>query len=292
MRRFVVFTCAIAGIVAVGLLLPHSHFSHRAFAAAQPQPNWSTGTCAENNSGGWGHWGEVHVCEIRGATLPSGYLNLRTTNGTIDVTGEDRSDVAVEASVNVWASSESAANDLLKQIVIVTTDGNIHDRGPNISFFTPGGYAVSYRLRAPSKMDADFHTVNGGIHLSHLDGALRFGTVNGGVTLDRLNGDVQGQTVNGAIKIALAGDRWEGAGLSAGTTNGGIGVSLPDNYSAHLEAATVNGGISVDFPVTVQGKIKHHLNATVGSGGPTIHTRTVNGGITIKHGGLNWGSGD
>jgi len=287
MRRFVVFACAIAGIVALGVLLPHSQFSHRAFADPQLQTNWSTGACAGNDSNGWGHWGEAHVCELRESTLtlPSGDLSVQTINGSIDVAGEDRSDVALEATVNVWAPSESAANDLQKQIAIFTADGNIHAHGPHISFFTRGGYSISYRLHVPSKLAADFHTVNGGIHLSHLDGRLRFGAVNGAVTLDHLNGDVVGRTVNGGIHIVLAGDGWQGAGLSAKTVNGGIGVSLPENYSAHLEAATVNGGISVDFPITVQGTIKHHLDATIGSGGPAIHTQTVNGGINIKHGG-------
>lgn len=286
MRRFVIFACAIAGIVALGVLLPHSRFSHGALAATQLQTNWSTGACAENDSGGWGHWGEAHVCQLRESTLalPSGSLGVQTVNGSIDIAGEDRSDIDLEAVVNAWAPSQSAANDLQKQIAIITADGKIHAHGPHISFFTPGGYSISYRLRVPSKLDADFHTVNGGIHLSHLDGRLRFGVVNGPVTLDHLNGDVEGQTVNGGIHILLAGNGWQGAGLSAKTVNGGIGVSLPENYSAHLEAATVNGGISVDFPITVQGMIKRHLDATIGSGGPTIHTQTVNGGISIKHG--------
>lgn len=287
MSRFILFVCVIVGIVALGVLLPHPHSDDRAFAAAQPDAGWSTTACSENNSHGWGHWGETHVCELRTATLklPSDHLSVRTVNGNIDTDGENRPDVTVEATVNAWAPSESAAKDLENRIAIVLADGDIHAHGPHMSFFTPGGYSISYRLSVPNKLSADFHTVNGGIHLSDLDGRLRFGAVNGAVTLDRLNGDVEGQTVNGSVHVVLAGSGWQGAGLSAKTVNGGIGVSLPDNYSAHLEAATVNGGISVGFPVMVEGKIKHHLDATIGSGGPTIHTQTVNGGISFHHGG-------
>jgi DUF4097 and DUF4098 domain-containing protein YvlB len=83
--------------------------------------------------------------------------------------------------------------------------------------------------------------------------------------------------------VSLDGDHWQGNGLHANTTNGGIDLRVPQHYNAHLETATVNGGISIDFPVTVQGTIKNHLNTDLGSGGSTVHIQTVNGGINISH---------
>jgi hypothetical protein len=59
---------------------------------------------------------------------------------------------------------------------------------------------------------------------------------------------------------------------------------MPDHYNAHLETSTVNGGINIDFPITIQGEIKNHLNTDIGSGGPTIHAQTVNGGVSIAKG--------
>jgi DUF4097 and DUF4098 domain-containing protein YvlB len=59
-------------------------------------------------------------------------------------------------------------------------------------------------------------------------------------------------------------------------------VKAPDRYSAHLVAETVNGGISVGFPITVQGKINHHVDTNIGQGGPTIYFQTVNGGVSIQ----------
>jgi hypothetical protein len=38
----------------------------------------------------------------------------------------------------------------------------------------------------------------------------------------------------------------------------------------------------VDFPVTVQGRLRGHLETTLGSGGPKLRAMTTNGGVTIR----------
>lgn len=280
MRRFAAFILCFSAIVILGVSLPHSHRHVHAAAAAQPG-NWHNGDCDDNSN----HWGEAHVCQMRRTTfaLPSGHIGVETTNGGIEVMGEDRSDVSLDARVTAWAPSESEANDLLSQVVIDTDNGEVRDHGPHTHFFNRTGYSVDYHLHVPRHLAADLHTMNGGIDLTAVDGNLRFDTTNGGVTLDRVSGSVEGHTVNGGLNISLAGDRWQGDGLRADTTNGGIDLRLPDHYSAHLETGTVNGGISVNFPITVQGEIKNRLNTDLGSGGSTVHVQTVNGGVTISH---------
>ena len=281
MRRFGLFVLTLTVIVVLGVALPHSHRDSRFVAAAQQSGDWHNGECDDQGR----HWGESRVCQMRRTTfaLPSGHISVNTTNGGIDVTGADRSDIALEARVTAWASSESEANDLLNQVVIDTANGDIRDHGPHPHFFTRTGYSIDYHLHVPRHLAADLHTMNGGIDLTRLDGDLRFQTTNGGVSLDQVSGDVRGETVNGGLDISLAGDRWQGQGLHAETTNGGVDLRLPENYSAHLETGTVNGGIEVNFPITIQGEIKNRLNTDLGTGGPTIHAQTVNGGVTISH---------
>jgi len=141
---------------------------------------------------------------------------------------------------------------------------------------------VNYRIRAPRRLGVDLKSENGGIDITHLDGEIHFDTTNGGVSLNDLAGDVHGSTVNGGLEIALTGERWNGKGLNAETTNGGVTVNIPAHYSAHLETGTVNGGIHIDFPITIQGEIKNRLSTNLGSGGPTIHAETTNGGVEIN----------
>jgi DUF4097 and DUF4098 domain-containing protein YvlB len=139
-----------------------------------------------------------------------------------------------------------------------------------------------WELSVPQALDVEASTVNGGIAIADVSGAIDFDATNGGIALTRVGGDVRGRTVNGSLKVELAGSRWDGRGLDAETTNGGVTLIVPDGYGAQLETGTVNGGFDVDFPVTIQGRIGRTLRTTLGSGGPTIRAVTTNGGVRIR----------
>ena len=136
----------------------------------------------------------------------------------------------------------------------------------------------------PSRTDVSLETHNGGI-TSPKSPAESFEGHNGGVVLKRVGGSVRGGTTNGGLVVELDGSRWDGEELDVHTTNGGIVMSVPDNYSAHLETGTVNGHLSIDFPVTVQGRITRELAVNLGSGGATVRAMTTNGGVRIKRAG-------
>jgi DUF4097 and DUF4098 domain-containing protein YvlB len=141
---------------------------------------------------------------------------------------------------------------------------------------------VSYEVSVPSNSNLSLKAHNGGIGVFDVRGRIEFNTTNGGVTLRRLAGDVKGQTTNGGLTIDLIGGRWDGEGMDVRTANGGVTLSIPENYSARLETATVNGGLRFDYPITVQGEIKRELSVNLGAGGQTIRAMTTNGGIQIK----------
>ena len=69
--------------------------------------------------------------------------------------------------------------------------------------------------------------------------------------------------------------------MSVETTNGGVHMSMPANYSARLETSTVNGSVHAGIPMTVSGKLGRQLAVNLGSGGATIHVVTTNGGVHI-----------
>ena len=82
--------------------------------------------------------------------------------------------------------------------------------------------------------------------------------------------------------IELSGDRWDGDSLDVSTTNGGVIMSVPENYSANLQTGTVNGSVNTDFPITVQGRINKQIALNLGSGGATVKAMTTNGGVHLK----------
>ena len=142
-------------------------------------------------------------------------------------------------------------------------------------------WSVSYRVAVPSQMSLDLKTTNGGISIENVDGRLEFTTVNGGVKLTDVAGAVHGRTTNGGVDVDLDGATWQGEGLDVETSNGGIRLRLPEQYSARLEAGTVNGGINVDMPITLQGRIDREISTNLGGGGPLLRLRTNNGGVRV-----------
>jgi hypothetical protein len=222
-------------------------------------------------------------CEIREQTLaPSGgtiAIDGRK-NGGVSVKGWDKNEVFVRARVQTSAPTEAEAGQLAQQIRIETGGAKIFASGPENR--RDYHWHVSYEVFVPRRADLSVETHNGGISISEVNGKIDFTALNGGVTLKRIGGMVRGSTTNGGLNIELAGNRWDGDSLDVRTTNGGVTMSVPENYSAHLQTGTVNGGISVDFPVTVQGQITKALTVDLGAGGPMVKAFTTNGGVRVR----------
>ena len=252
------------------------------FAQAQ---NFATSPCHGDEGESHSSWIFGHnerACEVRTAVLPlvNGQLNVSGKNGGIEVIGEDRRDIALEAKVTAQGSSHDDAAARLRAIRIVTNP-DIHSEGPDDGGMHRYGWTVEYKLRVPRHLAANLRTMNGAIELAGIDGAVHAQTTNGGLSLRDLAGDVHAETVNGGVELTLAGNKWRGNGLYARSTNGGVSVKVPDHFGAHLVASTVNGGLDVGFPVTVQGKIHKSIDTDINGGGPTVHLETVNGGVSI-----------
>lgn len=250
----------------------------------------ASATNAQDDSGcdeerWWGRRGGPagRVCEVRELTLPaSGTLTVDARqNGSIRVAGDNRRDVQVRAVVNAWGRDEAEAQSIASA-VNVRTDGELRADGPSRE--GRAGWSVSYRVLVPHETDLNLETVNGSIAIADVRGDLMFEATNGSITLEGVGGNVRGRTTNGGVDAELTGRTWQGEGLDLETTNGGVRLRIPEDYSARLEMETVHGGIDVDFPVTVQGRIGREFSTTLGSGGPVIRAETTNGGVRITRG--------
>jgi len=224
------------------------------------------------------------TCDVREESLPNvASLDIDTGgNGGITVRGNVGVSPKVRFRIVARGRSEAEAQDLLRRVDITTTDGHVRARGPRTD--SGQGWSVDVEVETPRELPLTLTTANGGISIEGVTGRTRFDTANGGVSLTRVAGDMRGRTVNGGLNVSLDGPRWDGAGLDVQTTNGGVRMTLPDGYNAELVAETSNGGLSVDFPITVQGQISginRRISTTLGSGGPRLQVRTVNGGVTI-----------
>jgi DUF4097 and DUF4098 domain-containing protein YvlB len=244
------------------------------------QQKGGTLTCRENS---WYNDKLEGNCEVREQTLAMSGAPIAIDgrqNGGISVKGWDQGQVLVRARVQTGAPTAAEAAELAKQIRIETGGAKIYANGPEHR--KNYHWDVSYEVFVPRRADLSLETHNGGIAISDVNGKIDFNALNGGVVLRKVGGAVRGSTTNGGLVVELTGDHWEGETLDVRTTNGGIVLSVPENYSANLQTGTVNGGIVVDFPVTVQGKINKELAVNLGSGGATVKAMTTNGGVRVK----------
>lgn len=225
----------------------------------------------------------ISHCEMKEQTLaaPKGAIQINPgMNGGVTVKGWDRNDVLVRARIDTAAETDAEARSMVPSIRLTSGAGQIKAEGPESDKYH--NWSVSYEIFAPRQSDLEMKTFNGGIHLADLRGNIDFEALNGGVTLERLAGQVHGHTTNGGLHIELAGDHWDGQGLDVETTNGGVRMNIPNNYSGHIETSTVNGGLDVDFPVTLKGRIDRNLSFDMGNGGATIRATTTNGGVKLR----------
>ena len=269
MYRFIGRSLLIAALVALACL---SVFAQRDKGGSL--------SCRQND---WYNDRLVGNCEIREQTLaPSGGtigIDGRQ-NGGVSVKGWDQNQVLVRARVQTAAPTAAEADALAKQIRIETSGAKIFASGPDSR--KDYHWDVSYEVFVPRRTDLSLETHTGGIAIAEVNGRIDFSAVNGGVVLKRVGGAVHGSTTNGGLVIELSGDRWDGETLDVSTTNGGVIMSVPENYSANLQTGTVNGSVNVDFPVTVQGRINKQIAVNLGSGGATVKAMTTNGGVHLK----------
>ena len=89
-------------------------------------------------------------------TLPviDGQVSVSGENGGIEVIGEERRDIALEARVIVQDASRESAESILREIKIVTT-GTIHAEGPHMWGWSHGNWSVNYRLHVPRHVAAE-----------------------------------------------------------------------------------------------------------------------------------------
>jgi hypothetical protein len=233
-----------------------------------------------------------HACEIRESSMPaSGHLDVDAApNGGISIRASDGGEILIRAKVETWGESDSEAKAMLTKLHIEAANGRIRTAGPheeNWGRHNHQGWSVSYEIRVPARIDLTLKSVNGGISVDGVKGALDADTVNGGISLTAVAGHVHGTTINGGVNVLLAASQLDSEGMTLKTTNGGVTVSVPGSFAGRIAADTVHGGMSSDFPghVSEEGRWgvgPRHFELSLGSGGGPVHVETVNGGVSIR----------
>lgn len=154
-----------------------------------------------------------------------------------------------------------------------------------------------------SKGELTATTSNGGIDVEGHEGNVHAHTTNGHVNVEAAHGSFEAETSNGSIEAHLR-DPNPGWPIKAGSSNGHIDLTLdasklpdvrattsnssillrlPAKADARLRATTSNSSITNEFEITIPPgeHSKHHLEGTIGAGGPSLELSSSNGSIKI-----------
>jgi hypothetical protein len=182
--------------------------------------------------------------------------------GIVSSNGSIRVDM-IEGNAHLRTSNGSVhANGLLGPLEVQTSNGSI-----DVSDITG---------------DTTLHSSNGAIRAEVRKGRFGATTSNGSITAHLKEADsnpVRLQSSNGHIELTMDATRE----VHASTSNSSITVRLPASAGANVDAHTTNSSITCDFDVTLHGELrpKHHLEGTIGNGGPLLDLGTSNGSIKL-----------
>ena len=217
-----------------------------------------------------------------------------THNGDVTVTGEDRADGHLSLTKRTRRNV-----DLDRVTVAVTTRDGVATLEPDVPDDVPrGAVSLDVDLAVPRGTPVErVETVNGDVRVTDVGGDLSVATRNGEVTVADLDGTVAVRTTNGDVEVervaaigaihTVNGDVDAAVSSMPGdtrieTTNGGVTLALADGLDARVDVALVNGEVTTgDLALGAASPGRTRVAGALGSGGPTLTVRTVNGDVTL-----------
>ncbi|WPP51536.1 DUF4097 family beta strand repeat-containing protein [Catalinimonas niigatensis] len=186
-----------------------------------------------------------------------GKVMVRTSGGSITVSGHNGNDVEVKMYVkkngsSSWFSSDDDIEEALEEYDIsIRQDGNTvyaeaERRGRN---WGNNNLSISFVLEVPQDISADLNTSGGSINLSKVEGEHNVKTSGGSLNFDEITGYTEAHTSGGSINIS------QYDGVMKGNTSGGS--IRANNSKGELNLHTSGGSIVLE---DVSGNIDAHTS--------------------------------
>ena len=148
---------------------------------------------------------------------------------------------------------------------------------------TRGGQDVRYEVRLPREIGRiELNSSNGSIRLTGVAQEVFVRAVNGSIELTDVAGISRIETTNGNIKAVL--NEASNHTMDFANTNGNIDVTFKSDFDADLDASAASGTVNIDdqLGITVERQVVGaRARGQIGSGGPTLKLRTVNGSVKL-----------
>ena len=193
------------------------------------------------------------------AVQPGGHLRAGTFAGNVVVKSDDITQVRIVAIQSINASTEDAADKLLKKLKLtfgqtgndVAVTATYEKQPPDTITGSWPPVQVSYAFTVPRSFNLQLNTAGGDIKVGNIKGAVNASTSGGNLVFDRIDGELNATTSGGDITLS------EGtARVTLDTSGGNIRV---DRAVGPTSVSTSGGDISVK-------SVKQLIRATTSGG--------------------------
>lgn len=187
------------------------------------------------------------VIEKTFTVQPGELLRVETQGGNIRVQTTGDSKVTVVATQRIKASSESEADELLKDLELtIEQDGQgvLAKAKYEKRMWGSIPVQVDFTVTVPRRYNANLRTSGGNVKLADLDGRVEARTSGGDIGLGKISGDVVAHTSGGNVSLEEGGGR-----VKLGTSGGNVEV---ERAVGETELDTSGGNIDVK---SVEGRV-------------------------------------
>ncbi|MEQ6168473.1 DUF4097 family beta strand repeat-containing protein [Ekhidna sp. MALMAid0563] len=235
---------------------------------------------------------------------------IHNMNGDVTVEATEGNQVSLDLTIEISASSDDlidqAKRDLklgeyikndslvlyMKAPFMRRCDGqqfwgyNMND-GPDYSF------KYQYKLKVPKKIAIHAKTVNNGdVLVRNMEGKVMVSNVNGDIEVENVHDLRRASTVNGDVDITFV--KAPQMPVKFHTVNGDFTFELPDDFNAQVYFDSMNGDLYTAFDYKRMSpkvekserngtfKIGTKTGVEIGSGGPELSFKSINGNVYLK----------
>ena len=249
-----------------------------------------------------------NVRDEEAKTIPNQPLTITAEhNGGIQVTNWDKPEISLKLCKQIAIDDEGEGRKLLAETRLEINGANISVHAPESDHHSLGTLLL---VKAPKNATLNLNVRNGGVSLNNFTGTAEAHAQNGGISFKRSTGKLTAEAENGGISIKDCGgdviakvengglsltlpDHWEGKGLEAHATNGGLVVSVPKTFNGGLEvAASEHTSIICKDDACNAGERTWDNGRRLfrmGGTNPQVRATTENGGIVIEERGHSRG---
>jgi hypothetical protein len=138
-------------------------------------------------------------------------------------------------------------------------------------------------LKLPRKVAFITNNVNGDVAVGEIEGGVDVRGVNGKVNVEQVSGGASFRHVNGKIDATIV-KLSMGGGIDLNGVNGNTTLRFVGEVNADVDARAHNGRVESDLPNLQESKDEKRYgrySARIGTGGPQISIRGVNGNVSL-----------